>query len=60
MSADITRRNELKRTELPKQIVPVVFDPILCELLALKPTDHDRNLTRPAKCSKVQGLTIAT
>ncbi len=34
-------RQALKRAELPKQIVPVVFDPVFRELLALEPADDD-------------------
>jgi hypothetical protein len=38
----------LERAELPKQIVPVVFDPVFRELLALKPTDDNHGPLRLA------------
>ena len=34
-------QQSLERAEPSKQIVPVVFDPVFRELLALKPADDD-------------------
>ena len=47
----------LVRLKLPKQIVPVVFNPVFCELVAFKSADDDHGPLRlAARCGKSHSL----